>query len=84
MMRSRPKLKMSDFQCQDGDLISKTESHQYLEIFRMSRPKLIMTEKFLGCQHQDTSRLGNMLDKETETSQDWEKMSIPGLHRDFC
>ena len=35
----------------------------------MSRPRLIETEKFLGCQDQDSSRLENFLDVETEIGQ---------------
>ena len=31
----------------------------------------IETEKFLGCQDQDSSRLRNFLDVETETHRDW-------------
>ena len=62
----------------------------------MLRLRLIETEKFLGCRDRDSSRLGNLLDVETETHRDWEicwmsrprpvetgpKMSIPRLHRD--
>ena len=36
----------------------------------MSRPRLIETEKFLGCQDRDSSRLRNFWDVETETHQD--------------
>ena len=39
----------------------------------MSRPRLIESEKFLGCRDQDSSRLGNLLDVKTETSQNWTK-----------
>ena len=39
----------------------------------MLRLRLIETEKFLGCRDRDSSRLGNLLDVETETSRDWAK-----------
>ena len=39
----------------------------------MSRPRLIETWKFGGCRDRDSSRLGNLLDVETETSRDWAK-----------
>ena len=29
------------------------------------------TEQFLGCRDRDSSRLGNLMDVKTETSQDW-------------
>ena len=62
----------------------------------MSRLRLIETEKFVRCRDQDSSRLKNFIDVETETHRDWEicwmsrprpvetgqKMSIPRLHRD--
>ena len=37
----------------------------------MSTPRLIETEKFLGCR--DSLRLGNLMDVETETTRDWAK-----------
>ena len=37
----------------------------------MSRLRLIETEKFLGWQ--DSSKLENLMDVETETSRDWTK-----------
>ena len=39
----------------------------------MSRPKLIKTKKYLECWDQASLRLGDLLDVETETSQDWAK-----------
>ena len=39
----------------------------------MSQPRLIETEKFLGCQDRDSSKLGNLMDVGTETSRDWAK-----------
>ena len=47
----------------------------------MLRLRLIETEKFLGCRDRDSSRLGNLLDVETETHRDWEIcwMSRPRL-----
>ena len=39
----------------------------------MSRLRLIETEKFLGYRDRDSSRLGNLMDVETETSRDWAK-----------
>ena len=47
----------------------------------MSRPRLIETEKFLGCRDRDSSRLRNLLDVETETHRDLEisQMSRPRL-----
>ena len=39
----------------------------------MSRPRLIETWKFAKCRDRDQSRLGNLLDVETETSRDWAK-----------
>ena len=36
----------------------------------MSRLRLIETEKFLGCEDRYSLRLGNLMDVETETSQD--------------
>ena len=33
--------------------------------------RLIETEKFLGCPDQDSLRLGNLMDDETETGQNW-------------
>ena len=44
----------------------------------MSRPRLIKTEKFLGCRDRDSSRLKNFWDVETETHQDWK---ISGMSR---
>merc|ERR1711915_129396 len=50
-------------------------------ISRMSRPRLIETWIFAGCRDRDSSRLGNLLDVETETHRDWEIcwMSRPRL-----
>ena len=76
--------------------ILKTETHRDWKISWMSRPRLIETEKFVGCRDRDSLRLGNLADVETETHRDWEicwmsrprpvetgqKMSIPRLHRD--
>ena len=39
----------------------------------MSRPRLIETEKFQRCRDRDSSRPGNLLDVDTETSRDWAK-----------
>ena len=39
----------------------------------MTKPRLIETEKLLGCRDQDLSRPGNFMDVETETSRDWAK-----------
>jgi len=39
----------------------------------MSRPRLIETWKFGRCRDRDSSRLGNLLVVETETSRDWAK-----------
>ena len=50
----------------------ETETHRDWQIYWMSRPRLIETEKFLGCRDRDSSRLRNFLDVETETHQDWE------------
>ena len=74
----------------------ETETYRDWEIYWISRPRLIETERFLGCRDRDSSRLRNFLDVETETHRDWEnqwmsrprpvetgpKMSIPRLHRD--
>ena len=38
----------------------------------MSRPRLIETEIFLGCQDRDSSRVRNILAVETKTHRDWE------------
>ena len=43
------------------------------EMSGMSRPRLIETEKFLGCRDRDSLRPGNLMDVETETSRDWAK-----------
>ena len=51
------------------------------DILRMLRPRLIKTgiprliktEKVLGCRDRDSSRLGSLMDVETETSRDWAK-----------
>ena len=39
----------------------------------MSRPRLIETKKFGGCQGRDSSRLKNFEDVETETNRDSSK-----------
>ena len=33
----------------------------------------VETKKFLGFRDRDSSRLGNLMDVETETSRDWAK-----------
>ena len=48
----------------------ETKTHQDLEIWRMSRPRLIKTKKFGGCRDRDSSRLKSLEDVETETHQD--------------
>ena len=74
----------------------ETETYRDWEIYWISRPRLIETERFLGCRDRDSSRLRNFSDVETETHRDWKicwmsrprpvetgpKMSIPRLHRD--
>ena len=50
----------------------KTKTHRDREISWMSRSRLDQTEKFLGCQDHDSSRLANFLDVETETHLDRE------------
>ena len=65
-----------------GNLLDvETETHRDWEICWMSRPRLIETEKFLGCRDRDSSRLRNLLDVETETHRDLEiwRMSRPRL-----
>ena len=47
-------------------------NQQDFDILWMSRPRLIETEKFLGCRDQDLLRLENFSDVETETHRDWE------------
>ena len=42
-------------------------------MFDMSRPKLIDTEKFLGCRDRVSSRLIILMYVRTEASQDWTK-----------
>ena len=49
----------------------ETETYRDWEIYRMSRPRLIETERFLGCRDRDSLRLRNFLDVETETHRDW-------------
>ena len=39
----------------------------------MSRPRLIETKEFGGCQNRDSSRLKNLQDVETETHRDSSK-----------
>ena len=51
----------------------ETETHRDWENSWMSRPRLIETEKILGCRDRDQSRLGNAMDVETMTSRDWAK-----------
>ena len=51
----------------------QTETRRDWDISWMSRPRLIETEKFLGCRDRDSSRLGKSMDVETETSRDWAK-----------
>ena len=41
--------------------------------FLRCRDQLIETEIFLGCQDRDSSRPGNLMDVETETTRDWAK-----------
>ena len=47
----------------------ETETHRDWKIYWVSRPRLIETEQFLGCQDRDSSRLRNFLDVKTETHQ---------------
>ena len=49
----------------------ETETYRDWKIYWMSRPRLIETERFLGCRDWDSSRLRNFLDVETETHWDW-------------
>ena len=49
----------------------ETETYRDWEIYWISRPRLIETEKFLGCRDRDSSRLRNFSDVETETHRDW-------------
>ena len=56
----------------------ETETHQDWQIHWVSRPRLIQSEKFLGCRDCDSSRLRNFLVVETETHRDCE---ISGMSR---
>ena len=49
----------------------ETETYRDWEIYWISRPRLIETERFLGCRDRDSSRLRNFSDVETETHWDW-------------
>ena len=51
----------------------KTETHRDWKISWMSRLRLIKIEEFLGCRDRDSSRLGNLMDVEIETSRDCPK-----------
>ena len=48
----------------------ETVTHQDWDICWKTRPKLNETEKSLGCQDRDSSRLENFLDVKTETNRD--------------
>ena len=61
----------------------ETETHRDWEIYRMSRPRLIKTEKFLGCRDRDSLRLGNFLDVKTEKFLGWPRFIETGKF-DWC
>ena len=56
----------------------ETKPYRDWQIYWVSRPRLIETEKFLWCQDLDSSRLRNFLDVETEAHRDW---TIPWMSR---
>ena len=60
----------------------ETETYRDWEIYWISRPRLIETERFLGCRDRDSSRLRNFSDVETETHQYW-KISWTSRLRNF-
>ena len=52
----------------------ETETFRDSDFLRLSRPRLIETEKFLSCRDRDSSRLANLVVVETETHRDWTKV----------
>ena len=46
-------------------------TQQYFDNWWLLRPRLIESEKFLGCRDRDSSRRRNFVDVKTETHQDW-------------
>ena len=51
----------------------ETETHRDWDTCWMLRPRLIETEKFLGCRDRDSSRLNILEGIKTETHQDSSK-----------
>ena len=81
---TRLRLKISESQSRDRDHKNIETKTKVVETIKdetskfgsrlisenLSRPRLIETEKFCRCRDRDSSRLGNLLDVETETSRD--------------